>query len=121
EIPLELAADELDTLRRRCCLASTTPSSRYYLANCRVLHSRDVSGPTAVAGWKNYVSGEPMVKNKNILIVGESGSRFYSPNGKKSSPLTAKLMEHAGYPNMYDLTEVGAHPRTWLNLLQQWK
>ena len=30
-------------------------------------------------------------------------------------------MEHSGYPNMYDLTEVGAHPRTWVNLLQQWE
>ncbi|MFM7979623.1 MAG: hypothetical protein ACKPKO_09940, partial [Candidatus Fonsibacter sp.] len=62
-----------------------------------------------------------MLKNKNILIVGNSGSRFYSPNGKKSSPLTATLMEHSGFPNMYDLTEVGVHPRTWVQLLQKWK
>ncbi|MFM7987112.1 MAG: hypothetical protein ACKPKO_48155 [Candidatus Fonsibacter sp.] len=52
EIPLEQVADELGSLRRRHCWASTTPSSKYYLANCRVLHSREVSGPTAVAGLK---------------------------------------------------------------------
>ncbi|MFM7987930.1 MAG: hypothetical protein ACKPKO_52315, partial [Candidatus Fonsibacter sp.] len=63
EIPLEQAAAELDSLRRQHYLASTTPSSKYDLADCRVLHSRDVTGPTAVAGWRNCVSGEPMIRH----------------------------------------------------------
>ncbi|MFM7979938.1 MAG: hypothetical protein ACKPKO_11550, partial [Candidatus Fonsibacter sp.] len=33
EVSLEDAADELDSFRRRHNLASTTPSSKYYLAN----------------------------------------------------------------------------------------
>ncbi|MFM7987411.1 MAG: hypothetical protein ACKPKO_49675, partial [Candidatus Fonsibacter sp.] len=31
------------------------------------------------------------------------------------------LATWAGYPNMHDLTETGAHPVRWLELLQSWK
>ena len=121
EIPLEQAADELDALRRQHSIASTTPWSKYFLANCRALHSREVTGPTAVAGWKSYVSGEPMIRCKNIIVVGDSGTRFYPANGKKPKSLVEEMCEHSGYPNMHDLTEIGAHPWRWVQMLQEWK
>ena len=52
---LAAAAEQLDAIRRTHNL--TIPSSNYYMANCRVLHSVDVPGPTAVSGWKRYVAG----------------------------------------------------------------
>ena len=58
------------------------PSSEYYMANCHVLHSVDVRGPTAVSGWKRYVSGQPFVQSRNILIIGDSGTEIYGSSGK---------------------------------------
>ncbi|MFM7977982.1 MAG: hypothetical protein ACKPKO_01590, partial [Candidatus Fonsibacter sp.] len=49
-VSLVVAVDELDSLRRQYHLVTVTPSSKYDLANCRVLHSREVTGATIVAG-----------------------------------------------------------------------
>ena len=70
---LAAAAEQLDAIRRTHNL-TMIPSSEYYMANCRVLHSVDVPGPTAVSGWKRYVNGQPFVISRNIIIVGDSGT-----------------------------------------------
>ena len=59
-MPLELerAVEQLESFRRVHRLVMIPPSD-YYLANCRTLHTVDASGPTAVAGWKCFVAGEP--------------------------------------------------------------
>ncbi|MFM7987283.1 MAG: hypothetical protein ACKPKO_49015, partial [Candidatus Fonsibacter sp.] len=48
----------------------------------------------------------------------------YPENGKKRSSASGAgkaLTNWAGYPNMHDLTETGAHPMSWVELLQLWK
>ncbi|MFM7981103.1 MAG: hypothetical protein ACKPKO_17475, partial [Candidatus Fonsibacter sp.] len=112
EVSLEVAADELDSFRRRYNIASTTPSSKYYLANCRVLHSREVTGTTMVVGWRQFITGEPMIRNNNIVILGYSGSRFYPLSGKhKAAKCIGDALESfSGYPNIHDRTEARAHP-----------
>ncbi len=70
---LAAAAEQSDAIRRTHNL-TMIPSSEYYMANCRVLHSVDVPGPTAVSGWKRYVNGQPFVNSRNTIIVGDSGT-----------------------------------------------
>ncbi|MFM7980270.1 MAG: hypothetical protein ACKPKO_13225, partial [Candidatus Fonsibacter sp.] len=120
EVSLEVVANELDSFRRQHNLAATTPSSKYYLANCRVLHSREVTGTTMVVGWRNFVTGEPVIRNKNIVVLGDFGSRFYPLSGKHKSAkgLGDASRTFAGYPNLHDLTEAGAHPMRWIQRLQ---
>ncbi|MFM7981736.1 MAG: hypothetical protein ACKPKO_20700 [Candidatus Fonsibacter sp.] len=119
EVSLEVAVDELDSFRRQHNLVATTPSSKYYLASCRVLHSREVTGTTMFTGWRQFVTGEPMIRNKNIVVLGDSGSRFCPLSGKHKSAkcLGDALRSFAGHPNIHDLTEVGAHPMRWIQLL----
>ncbi|MFM7985331.1 MAG: hypothetical protein ACKPKO_39045, partial [Candidatus Fonsibacter sp.] len=62
-----------------------------------------------------------MVKNNNIILVGDPGSRFYPENCKSSSGAGKALTNWVGYPNMHDLTETGAHPMRWVELLHSWK
>ncbi|MFM7978844.1 MAG: hypothetical protein ACKPKO_05965, partial [Candidatus Fonsibacter sp.] len=49
--------------------------------------------------------------------------QFYTESGKSSSASGAgkALANWAGYPNIHDLTETGAHPMRWVELLQPWK
>ena len=74
---LERAAEKLDSLRRVHRLNSAPPAW-YYLSNCRLLHSMDVLGPTVVSGWRQYVTGEPFIRNKSIVAIGDSGCHIYS-------------------------------------------
>ena len=46
-LPIETAAEELDTFRRVHRLTMISPSD-YYLANCRTLHTKGASGLAAV-------------------------------------------------------------------------
>ena len=119
-LPLGVAAKQLDTFRRAHNL-TMIPPSEYYMAICRTLHKEAVSGPTAVAGWKRYVSGQPSVQSRNILIVGDSGAEVYSKTAKSHHSIASGLGEHCGYANIHNLTQVGAHPRRWLEMLTNWE
>ena len=96
---LASAAEQLDTIRRTHNL-TMSPSSEYYMANCRALHSVDVPGPTAVPGWKRYVSGQLFVQSRHILIIGESGTDIYRSSGKQKStaPLSPTSVSTAVIP-----------------------
>ena len=87
------------------------------MATRRALHSVDVPGPTAVSGWKRYVSGQPYVQSRNILLIGDSGTEIYGKSGKSYDSIVSDVRQHCGYFNIHNLTEVGAHPRRWLELL----
>ena len=116
---LEESAEKLDSLRHVHKIHSV-PAAWFYLSNCRSLHSMDVQGPTAVSGWRQFVTGEPFIRNKNIVAMGDSGCHVYSSTGKKHHSIVADLRASAGYPNIHDLTEVGAHPYRQLELLRDW-
>ena len=62
------AADRYDNLRSSLELY-TIPPSAYYLAQCRELHNRQVSGPTVSAGWISYVAGECEVVSSKVLLI----------------------------------------------------
>ena len=119
-MPLGAAAKQLDTIRLSHNLLMIPPSE-YYMANCRTLHSEEVLGPTAVSGWKRYVSGQPYVQSRNILIVGDSGTEIYSKSGQSHHSIATDLRQHCGYSNIHNLTEVCTHPRRWLELLTHWE
>jgi hypothetical protein len=70
---------------------------------------------------KRYVAGQPFVVSRNITIVGDSGTEVYGSSGKSHHSIVADLRTHCGYPNIHNLTEVGAHPRRWTEMLIQWK
>ena len=117
---LERAAEKLDSLRRAHKLNSV-PLARYYLSYCRSLHSMDVFGPTVVSGWRQFVTGDPFIRNKTIVVMGDSGCHVYSTICKKKHrSIVSDLRASAGYPNVNDLTEVGAHPYRQLELLRGW-
>ena len=94
---LERAAEKLDLLRRVHRLNSAPPAW-YYLSNCRSLHSMDVLGPTVVSGWRQFVTGEPFVRNKSIAIMGDSGCHIYSTSGNKHHSIVSDLRSSVGYP-----------------------
>ena len=119
-MPLCAAAKQLDTIRLTHNLLMIPPSE-YYMANCRTLHSEEVLGPTTVSGRKRYVSGQPYVQSRNILIVGDSGTEVYSKKWKVTSYIATDLRQHCGHANIHNLTEVGAHPRRWLELPTTWE
>ena len=52
-------------------------------------------GPTVVAGWRNIVTGEPDVRSKHIIIMGDSGSHVYSNTGRKCHSIVFALAEVA--------------------------
>ena len=52
-------------------------------------------------------------------MMGDSGAHIYSSNGKKHQAVVSDLRGHAGYPNIHDLTEIGAHSSRWLQLIIQ--
>ena len=56
------AADGYDDLRTSMEL-HTIPPAAYYLAQCRELHDRQVSGPTITAGWSSFVAGESEINS----------------------------------------------------------
>ena len=116
---LERAAEKLDSLRR-VHKFNSSPPAWYYLSNCRSLHSMDVLGPTVVSGWRQFVTGEPFLRNKNIILIGDSGRYIYSTNGKKHHSIVSDLRKSAGYPNVHDLTESGAHPYRLLKVFRDW-
>ena len=84
-MPLGAAAKELDTIRLTHNLLMI-PRSEYYMANCSTLQSEEVPGPTAVSGWKRYVSGQPYVQSRNIIIVGDSGTEIYGKSASHIMP-----------------------------------
>ena len=94
------AADRYDNLRSSLELY-TIPPSAYYLAQCRELHDRQVSGPTVSAGWTSFVSGECAVLSSSVLLLGASGSRIYNTGAKRTSrPVGDLLKEYQSYHNM---------------------
>ncbi len=114
------AAEQLDTIRLTHKMLMIPPSE-YYMAICRTLHSVEVPGPTAVSGWKRYVSGQPYVQSRNILLIGDSGTEIYGESGKSHHSIVSDLRQHCGYSNIHNLTEVGAHPPRWSELLANWE
>ena len=58
----------------------------------------DVLGPTVVSGWRQFVTGEPFIRNKNIVVMGDSGCHVYSSTGKKHHSIVSGLRASAGYP-----------------------
>ena len=93
------------------------PPSSYYLANCLTLRNVEVSGPIVVSGRKRFVSGEPYVRARNIIIVGDTGAHIDSNRGQYHHSVAKDLVSHSGHANVHDLSEVGAQPRRWLELL----
>ena len=71
-------------------------------------------------GENFFVAGEPYVRSRNILIIGDSGDHIYGSGCKKHHEVGADLEKLAGCTHMHDLTEVGAHPRRFLELLIDW-
>ena len=67
-----------------------------------------------------FVTGKRFVRNKNLVLIGESGSHIYSSNGMKHHSVAQDEREFAGYANAHDLTEIGAHPLRELELLRDW-
>ena len=118
-MPLAEAAEKLDSVRRAQSL-TMIPASWYYLSNCRSLHAVEVQSPTAVSGWTQFVTGEPYVRNKNRILMGDSGSNIYSSNGKKHHSIAQDQRDIAGFANIHDLTEIGAHPLRLLELVRDW-
>ena len=59
--------------------------------------------------------------SRNIIIVGDSGTEVYGGSGQSHHSIVADLRQHCGYPNIHNLTEVGAHPRRWTEMLLNWK
>ena len=66
---MSVVAEQLDLFQRAHRLSMLIPAN-YYLANCRTLHSMEASGPTVAAGWQKYVTGEPFVRPRSILLIG---------------------------------------------------
>ncbi|MFM7988914.1 MAG: hypothetical protein ACKPKO_57340, partial [Candidatus Fonsibacter sp.] len=62
-------------------------------------------------------------EQKQVLLKGTPVPGFYPEKGKSSSASGAgkALTNWAGYPKLHDLTETGAHPMRWVELLQSWK
>ena len=87
---LERAAEKLDSLRR-VHRFNSVPPAWYHLSNCRSLHSMDVLGPTVVSGWRQFVTGEPFIRNKSIVVMGDSGCHVYSSTGKKHHSIVSDL------------------------------
>ena len=104
-LPLEVTAEQLDSFRRVHRLTMITLAN-YYMATCRALHSAGASGPTAVGGWKGFFTGEPFVRSRSILFVGNSGSHVYSAGGNKHHAITRDLEAHAGFPNVHDFSQM---------------
>ena len=119
-LTLPEAAAQLDSYRR-IFRVQTTPPARHYMSNCRVFHGMVSDGPAVVSGRRKIVTGEPYVRSKHIIMLGDSGAHGYSANGNKHHSIVSDLRSHAGYPNMHDLTEIGAHPSRWLQMLIQWE
>ena len=67
-----------------------------------------------------FVTGERFVRNKNLVLIGESGSHIYSSNGMKHHSVAQDEREFAGYANAHDLTEIGARPLRLLELNRDW-
>ena len=65
-----------------------------------------------------FVTGERFVRNKNLVLIGESGSHIYSSNGMKHHSVAQDEREFAGYANAHDLTEIGARPLRELELFK---
>ena len=40
---------------------------------------------------------------------------------KTHHSIVTDIRQHCGYPNIHNLTEVGAHPRRWTEMLINWK
>ena len=99
----------------------TIPPSAYYLAQCRELHDRQVSGPTVSAGWISFVSGECAVLSSSVLLLGASGSRIYNTGAKRTSrPVGDLLKEYQSYHNMEVYQNKGAGPVDWTNKLRDY-
>ena len=109
------AAYRYDNLRSSLKLY-TIPPSAYYLAQCRELHNRQVSGPTVSAGWISYVAGECEVVSSKVLLIGASGSRIYNTGAKRSSRAVGDLLkEYQSYHNMETYQIVGTGLVYWTN------
>ena len=52
--------------------------------------------------------------------MGDSGCHVYSSTGKKHHSIVSDLRSSAGYPNIHDLTEIGAHPYRLLVVFRGW-
>ena len=83
------AADRYDDLRTNLEL-HPIPRAAYYLAQCRELHDRQVSGPTITAGWSSFVAGESEVLSSKVLLLGASGSRIYNLGQRGPADLLGK-------------------------------
>jgi len=53
--------------------------------------------------------------------MGDSGAEIYSKSGQSHHSIVTDIRQHCGYSNSHNLTEVGAHPRRWLELLTNWE
>jgi hypothetical protein len=102
-MPFIVVAKQLDTNLFAHNLLMVPPSD-YYMANCRTLHSEEVTGPTAVSGWKRYVSSQPFVQSRNILIIMDSGTEINGKSGKSHHSIVSDLRQHCGYANIHTLT-----------------
>ena len=100
----------------------TIPPSAYYLAQCRELHDRQVSGPTVTVGWVSYVAGECEVLSSKVLLLGASGSRNYKTGQKRTSRAVGDILkEYQSYHNMESYQIVGTGPVEWANKLRDYR
>lgn len=63
------------------------------------------------------VNGEHFVRARNIVIIGDFGSYIYGLSDKSHHSIVTAVLTHADYANAHGLTEIGDHPRRWLEKL----
>ena len=115
------AADRFDDLRTHMEL-HTVPPAAYYLAQCRELHDRQVSGPTVTAGWSSFVAGESEVLSSRVLLLGVSGSRIYNLGHKRTSRAVGDVLkEYQSYHNVETYQQIGSGPVEWSNRLRDYR
>ena len=115
------AADRDDDLRTGMELY-TIPPAAYYLAQCRELHDRQVSGPSITAGWSSFVAGESEFLSSRLLLLGASGSRIYTLGAKRTSRAVGEILkEYQSYHNMEAYQQIGSGPVEWSNRLRDYR
>ena len=101
---------------------TTIPPSAYYLAQCRELHDRQVSGPTVTVGWLSYVAGESKIVSQRALMLGASGSRIYITGRTRSSRGVGDILKaYQCYYNLQASTVIGDAPPAWTQELRRFR
>ena len=63
----------------------------------------------------------PVVRAKNIVFHGRFWISYLFARREKHRPVPKEMVEWAGFPNVHDLSEIGAHPRMWDEISGDWE